>query len=182
MATALDKLIVLDLSRILAGPWCTQLLADLGATVIKIEHPERGDDTRSWGPPFLRDRAGHETKEAAYYLGVNRNKLSVAVDFTKDEGRDIVRAIYDLIGKKIEVLAEQVTNRSITLVSQEPGDLDRLLMLSELNVAYCTLGVMAFAAGIHPLAAYTELCRIVGRLSIFAPERRPPDGRANRGP
>ena len=99
----------------------------------------------------------------------------LACDAWPPLGRDIVRAIYDVIGKKIEVLAEQVTNRSITLVSQEPGDLDRLLMLSELNVAYCTLGVMAFALGVHPLAAYTELCRTVGRLSIFAPERRAPE-------
>jgi formyl-CoA transferase len=91
--TALSHITVLDLSRILAGPWCSQLLADLGATVIKIEHPERGDDTRSWGPPFLKDEAGNETHEAAYYLGANRNKLSVAVDFTQPEGRDILRAL-----------------------------------------------------------------------------------------
>ena len=91
--SALSHVTVLDLSRILAGPWCSQLLADMGATVIKIEHPERGDDTRSWGPPFLTDSAGNETHEAAYYLGVNRNKQSVAVDFTRPEGREIVRAL-----------------------------------------------------------------------------------------
>jgi formyl-CoA transferase len=91
--SALSHVTVLDLSRILAGPWCAQLLGDLGATVIKIEHPGRGDDTRSWGPPFLEDAAGNETHEAAYYLGVNRNKLSVAVDFTKPEGRAIVAAL-----------------------------------------------------------------------------------------
>jgi formyl-CoA transferase len=93
MTAPLSHLTVLDLSRILAGPWCSQLLADLGATVIKIEHPPRGDDTRSWGPPFLKDADGNETHEAAYYLGVNRNKQSVAVDFTCDEGRAIVRAL-----------------------------------------------------------------------------------------
>jgi type VI secretion system protein ImpJ len=99
----------------------------------------------------------------------------LAVDAWPPLGRDIVRAIYDLIGKKSEVLGEQVVNRGLTLVSQEPGDLDRLLMLSQLNVAYATLGVMAFAQGVHPIAAYTELCRIVGRLSIFGPARRPPE-------
>jgi crotonobetainyl-CoA:carnitine CoA-transferase CaiB-like acyl-CoA transferase len=93
MSGPLSHLSVLDLSRILAGPWCSQLLADLGATVIKIEHPARGDDTRSWGPPFLKDRAGTETHEAAYYLGANRNKQSVAVDFTQEEGREIVRGL-----------------------------------------------------------------------------------------
>jgi crotonobetainyl-CoA:carnitine CoA-transferase CaiB-like acyl-CoA transferase len=89
----LSHITVLDLSRILAGPWCSQLLADLGATVIKIEHPSRGDDTRGWGPPFLKDRDGVETGEAAYYLGVNRNKQSVAVDFTQPEGQAILLAL-----------------------------------------------------------------------------------------
>jgi type VI secretion system protein ImpJ len=99
----------------------------------------------------------------------------LAIDAWPPLGRDIVRAIYDIIGKKSEVLSAQVLNRGITLVSQEPGDLDRLLMLAELNVAYATLGVLAFALGVHPLVAYTELCRIVGQLSIFGPERRPPE-------
>ena len=93
MPLPLSHITVLDLSRILAGPWCAQLLADLGATVIKIEHPERGDDTRGWGPPFLEDTAGNETHEAAYYLGVNRNKQSVAVDFTQPEGQAILLAL-----------------------------------------------------------------------------------------
>jgi formyl-CoA transferase len=87
----LSHLTILDLSRVLAGPWCTQLLADLGATVIKIERPGSGDDTRAWGPPFLKDAHGHETSEAAYYLACNRGKLSVAVDFTRPEGQRIVR-------------------------------------------------------------------------------------------
>jgi crotonobetainyl-CoA:carnitine CoA-transferase CaiB-like acyl-CoA transferase len=87
----LSHLTVLDLSRVLAGPWCTQLLADLGAEVIKIERPGTGDDTRTWGPPFLKDRGGRDTDEAAYYLGCNRGKKSVAIDFTKPEGRDLVR-------------------------------------------------------------------------------------------
>jgi type VI secretion system protein ImpJ len=99
----------------------------------------------------------------------------LAVDAWPPLGRDIVRAIYDLIGKKSEVLGEQIVNRGITLASQEPGDLDRLLMLSQLNIAYATLGVMAFAQGVHPLHGYTELCRIVGRLAIFGPNRRPPE-------
>jgi len=86
----LSHLTVLDLSRVLAGPWCTQLLADLGATVIKIERPGGGDDTRAWGPPYLKDASGHETSEAAYYLCCNRGKLSVAVDFTTPEGQRIV--------------------------------------------------------------------------------------------
>ena len=93
MPGPLEHLTVLDLSRVLAGPWCTQLLADLGATVIKIERPGTGDDTRGWGPPYLRDAAGRETSEAAYYLACNGGKLSVAIDFTRKAGRDLVRAL-----------------------------------------------------------------------------------------
>lgn len=88
---ALHGLRVLDLTRVLAGPWCTQNLADLGADVIKIEHPGRGDDTRGWGPPYLRDGQGADTSEAAYYLSMNRNKRSVALDFTTGSGRALVR-------------------------------------------------------------------------------------------
>ena len=91
MPGPLSHLTVLDLSRVLAGPWCTQLLADLGAEVIKIEKPGSGDDTRSWGPPFLKDTQGRDTGEAAYYLACNRGKKSVAVDFTQSEGQAIVR-------------------------------------------------------------------------------------------
>ncbi|MEO6566548.1 MAG: CaiB/BaiF CoA-transferase family protein [Casimicrobiaceae bacterium] len=90
MPGPLAHLTVLDLSRVLAGPWCTQLLADLGATVLKIEKPGSGDDTRSWGPPFLQDAAGNDTTDAAYYLGCNRGKQSVAIDFMHPEGRALV--------------------------------------------------------------------------------------------
>ena len=85
---ALTHLKVLDLTRVLAGPWCTQTLADLGADVIKVERPGSGDDTREWGPPYARDADGHDTTEAAYYLAVNRNKRSVTIDLAKPEGQD----------------------------------------------------------------------------------------------
>jgi crotonobetainyl-CoA:carnitine CoA-transferase CaiB-like acyl-CoA transferase len=90
---ALSHLRVLDLTRVLAGPWCTQLLADLGADVIKVERPGVGDDTRAWGPPYLRDGAGEETSEAAYYLAANRNKRSITVDIAHPEGQAIVRRL-----------------------------------------------------------------------------------------
>jgi crotonobetainyl-CoA:carnitine CoA-transferase CaiB-like acyl-CoA transferase len=88
---SLDGIKVLDLSRVLAGPWCTQTLADLGADVIKIERPETGDDTRGWGPPFLQDAQGKDTAEAAYYLGTNRNKRSVACDISTPVGQQTIR-------------------------------------------------------------------------------------------
>jgi crotonobetainyl-CoA:carnitine CoA-transferase CaiB-like acyl-CoA transferase len=100
--TALQDLQVLDMTRVLAGPWCGQTLADLGARVIKIEKPSArdaggqrsgGDDTRSWGPPFLKDRHGNDTADAAYYLAANRGKLSVTVDIATPEGQDIIRKL-----------------------------------------------------------------------------------------
>jgi crotonobetainyl-CoA:carnitine CoA-transferase CaiB-like acyl-CoA transferase len=95
MNTALSNVTVLDLSRILAGPWAGQVLADLGADVIKIEKPEGGDDTRSWGPPFLQsiDDGAKSQADAAYYLCANRNKKSVTVDFTTPEGRALVQKL-----------------------------------------------------------------------------------------
>ena len=90
---SLDGIRVLDLSRVLAGPWCTQTLADLGADVIKIERPHSGDDTRTWGPPFLKDAQGNDTQEAAYYLGTNRNKRSVTCDIAQPAGQALIREL-----------------------------------------------------------------------------------------
>jgi crotonobetainyl-CoA:carnitine CoA-transferase CaiB-like acyl-CoA transferase len=84
---------VLDLSRVLAGPWAGQLLADLGADVVKVEKPQGGDDTRAWGPPYLKDASGRDTGEATYFLCANRNKRSVAIDIATPEGQAQVRAL-----------------------------------------------------------------------------------------
>ncbi|WP_299344392.1 CaiB/BaiF CoA-transferase family protein [uncultured Pseudoxanthomonas sp.] len=93
MPRALAGVRVLDLTRVLAGPWCTQVLADLGADVVKVERPGSGDDTRGWGPPFLRDADGNETGESAYYLCANRNKRSLAVDIATEEGQAVIRRL-----------------------------------------------------------------------------------------
>ena len=90
---SLDGIRVLDLSRVLAGPWCTQTLADLGADVIKVERPECGDDTRGWGPPFLKDATGKLTQEAAYYHGTNRNKRSITCDIANPEGQALLKKL-----------------------------------------------------------------------------------------
>ena len=90
---ALSHIKVLDLSRVLAGPWCTQMLADLGADVIKVERPVVGDDTRHWGPPFLQDADGNSTEEASYYAACNRNKRSITIDMAKPEGQALVRKL-----------------------------------------------------------------------------------------
>jgi crotonobetainyl-CoA:carnitine CoA-transferase CaiB-like acyl-CoA transferase len=102
MAGPLEGIRVLDLSRILAGPWCTQILADLGAEVIKIERPEVGDDTRHWGPPWLKDKHGNETKESAYYLSANRGKHSVTVDISHPDGKQLIKEL----AEKSDILVE----------------------------------------------------------------------------
>ena len=99
---ALGHLRVLDMTRVLAGPWCTQLLADLGADVIKIERPGAGDDTRGWGPPYLKDAQGRDTTEAAYYLSANRGKRSVTIDISKPEGQRLVREL----ARKSDIVVE----------------------------------------------------------------------------
>ena len=93
---------VLDMSRILAGPSATQMLGDLGADVVKVEKPDAGDDTRGWGPPFLADTAGGETRESSYYLSCNRNKRSIARDATTAEGNALLLRLIGAAGVLLE--------------------------------------------------------------------------------
>src|SRR5476651_429412 len=102
MSRILDGVRVLDLSRVLAGPWATQNLADFGAEVIKVERPGQGDDTRRWGPPFLKDREGRDTRDAAYYLACNRGKKSLTLDLASPAGQAVARAL----AAKCDVLVE----------------------------------------------------------------------------
>lgn len=102
MTMALKDIRVIDLSRVLAGPFCTQILGDLGADIIKIERPDVGDETRYWGPPFVQDEDGKDTSESAYYLSANRNKRSLTVDITTEEGQAI---IHDLL-KDADILIQ----------------------------------------------------------------------------
>ena len=106
---ALSHIRVLDLSRVLAGPWAGQTLGDLGADVIKVERPGTGDDTRLWGPPYLKDSQGQVTSDSAYYLCTNRNKKSITVDFTRPEGRVLVREL----AKTCDVVIENFKTGSL---------------------------------------------------------------------
>lgn len=128
---ALAGLVVLDLSRILAGPTATQILGDLGAEVIKIERPGRGDDTRGWGPPFLKDREGQETGESAYYLSSNRNKASVAIDLASAEGQ---RLIADLAARA-DILVE---NFKVGDLKRRGLDYDTLKAVNP-KLIYCSI-------------------------------------------
>ena len=128
---ALNGIRVLDLSRVLAGPWCGQILADLGAEVIKVERPKLGDDTRSWGPPWMKDDAGQETREAAYYQSTNRNKLSVAIYIANPEGQALIRAL--------------IQDTDVVIENYKAGSLKKYGLdyasLSEINpkLVYCSI-------------------------------------------
>ena len=102
MPGPLSHIRVLDLTRVLAGPWCAQNLADLGAEVIKVERPKKGDDSRAYGPPWVKDQSGKETREAAYFMAANRGKKSITIDIAKPEGQAIVRDL----AKRADVLLE----------------------------------------------------------------------------
>jgi crotonobetainyl-CoA:carnitine CoA-transferase CaiB-like acyl-CoA transferase len=131
MAGPLSHLRVLDMSRILAGPWTSQNLADLGAEVIKIERPGRGDDTRAWGPPFLRNDDGVETTETAYFLCANRGKKSLTVDIASEDGRDI---ILDLV-RNADVLIENFKTGDLTRYGLGYEDLKKV----NPGLVYCSV-------------------------------------------
>ena len=102
MKNSLDGIKVLDLTRVLAGPYCTQMLGDLGAEIIKVERPGGGDDTRGFAPPFVKDENGEETGLSAYYCGANRNKKSITVNLSKKEGQDLIKKLL----KDCDILVE----------------------------------------------------------------------------
>jgi formyl-CoA transferase len=128
---ALGHIRVLDLTRVLAGPWCSQNLADLGADVIKIERPGAGDDTRAWGPPYLKNENGEDTSEAAYYLSANRGKRSVTLDIACPEGQDIVRELV----KQSDVVLE---NYKVGQLKKYGLDYDSLRAIKP-DLVYCSI-------------------------------------------
>ena len=167
----LSHLRVLDLSRILAAPWAGQVLADMGAQVIKVERPGVGDDTRAWGPPYLKDAAGNETTEAAYYLAVNRGKRSITVSLDQPEGQRIVR--------------ELAQHSDIVLENFKAGTLERHGLdhaaLRALNprLIYCSVTGFGQTGPRRSQAAYDFLIQAMGGLMSVTGER---DGRPGAGP
>ncbi|MGE0045989.1 MAG: CaiB/BaiF CoA transferase family protein [Hyphomonadaceae bacterium] len=152
---ALHGIRVLDLSRVLAGPWSTQILGDLGAEVIKIEKPGAGDDTRHWGPPFLKTPEG-EQGDAAYYLSANRNKRSVTIDFTKPEGGELVRAL----APSCQIMVE-----NFKLGGLKKYGLD-FASIAALNPAlvYCSITGFGQTGPYAPRAGYDYLIQAMGGL------------------
>jgi formyl-CoA transferase len=131
MTAALDKIRVLDLTRVLAGPWCAQNLADLGADVIKVEKPGAGDDTRSWGPPFLKKKDGSDSNDAAYYLAANRGKRSITVDISTPAGQQVVRDL----AKISDVVLE---NYKVGQLKKYGLDYDSLIQVNP-TLVYCSV-------------------------------------------
>ncbi|MEX2453286.1 MAG: CaiB/BaiF CoA-transferase family protein [Rhodospirillaceae bacterium] len=171
MTQPLDHIRVLDLSRILAGPWAGQTFADLGAEVIKIERPGKGDDTRSWGPPFMADRNGNETDTAAYFLAANRGKKSVTVDINRPEGQEIVRAL----AAKSDVLIENYKVGGLAKYGLDYGSLRPV----NPRLVYCSITGFGQTGPYSKRAGYDFLIQAMGGLMSVTGEA---DGRPGAGP
>lgn len=171
MSGALSHLRVLDLSRVLAGPWAGQILADLGAEVIKVERPGAGDDTRAWGPPFLRDAQGEDTSEAAYYLSANRNKQSVTLDFTQAEGQRLVREL----AARSDILIE---NFKVGGLAAYGLDYESLKAINP-RLIYCSITGFGQHGPYAKRAGYDFMIQGLGGLMSLTGR---PDGEAGGGP
>ncbi|OZI79119.1 CaiB/BaiF CoA transferase family protein [Bordetella genomosp. 2] len=159
----LDGIRVLDLSRILAGPWCTQNLADLGADVIKVERPGTGDDTRHWGPPYLKDGAGQDTSEAAYYLSANRNKRSLEADMATPAGAALIREL----AAKSDILVE---NFKVGGLRKYGLDYDSLKQLNP-RLIYCSVTGFGQDGPCAHLPGYDFMIQGLGGLMSITGER-----------
>lgn len=161
----LSNITVLDLSRILAGPTCTQLLGDMGAEIIKVERPKAGDDTRKWGPPYVQDAHGNNTDESAYYLSSNRNKRSITIDLSQSEGQHLIRQLV----KKADIFLE----------NYKVGDMQKFgLSYDELkkenpSIIYCSISGFGQTGPYAKRPGYDFLIQAMGGIMSFTGE---PDG------
>lgn len=171
MAGPLTGLRVLDLSRVMAGPWCTQILADMGAEVIKIEHPTLGDDTRHWGPPWLKDKQGNDTQESAYYLSANRGKHSVTVDIGQPEGQALVREL----AAESDILVENFKSGGLARKGLDYATLEAI----NPNLIYCSITGFGQTGPMAAMAGYDYLIQAqAGLMSITGAA----DGAPGAGP
>lgn len=168
---ALSHIRVLDLSRVLAGPWAAQTLGDLGAEIIKVERPEAGDDTRSWGPPYLKDAQGQPTRDAAYFLCTNRNKKSIAIDLSTPEGQQLVRELV----LHCDVLIE---NFKVGSLQQYGLDHESLRAIHP-RLVYCSVTGFGQTGPYAQRAGYDFLIQGMGGLMSITGQ---PDGTLGAGP
>ena len=171
MSALLSSLRVLDLSRVLAGPWASQILADLGADVIKVEKPGRGDDTRAWGPPFLKRADGSDTEDGGYYVAANRGKRSITLDLKTEEGRAIVKQL--------------AAQSDVVLENYKVGTLERLglgyadLSANHPELIYCSVTGFGQTGPRAKQPAYDFLIQAMGGLMSVTGER---DDKPGGGP
>ena len=171
MPGPLSHIRVLDLSRIMAGPWASQVLADLGANVIKVERPGAGDDTRSWGPPFLKSPDGKDTQDAGYFLSVNRGKRSITLSLDKPEGQRIVRQL----AARSDILLE---NYKVGTLKRYGLDFDSLKKENP-GLIYCSVTGFGQSGPRREQAAYDFLIQAMGGLMSITGER---DDKPGGGP
>jgi crotonobetainyl-CoA:carnitine CoA-transferase CaiB-like acyl-CoA transferase len=163
MAGPLSGIRVLDLSRILAGPWCTQVLADLGAEVIKVERPGSGDDTRSWGPPFVRRPDGTDTGDSAYFMAANRGKKSVTLNIASAEGQQLVRSL----GAACDVVLE---NYKFGDMKRYGLDYESLAAVNP-RLVYCSITGFGQTGPYRERAGYDFMIQAMGGLMSVTGER-----------
>ncbi len=170
MSCPLDGIRVLDLSRVLAGPWATQILADLGAEVIKVERPGAGDDTRTWGPPYATDAGGKPTGESAYFLSANRGKKSVAIDLADPQGKAVVREI----ARGSDVLIE---NFKVGALAKYGLDYGALAAINP-RLVYCSITGFGQTGPYRDRAGYDFMVQGLGGLMSItgAPDNAPGGG------
>lgn len=171
MQTTLGHLKVLDLTRILAGPWATQNLADLGAEVIKVERPGAGDDTRSWGPPFLRDGEGCETRDSSYFLSANRGKQSITVDLAHPQGQALLRDL----AQQVDVVVE---NYKVGTLQRHGLDYESLRELNP-RLVYCSITGFGQSGPYAALPGYDFVFQGMGGLMSITGQ---PEGAAGDEP
>ena len=171
MAGPLSHIRVLDLSRIMAGPWASQVLADLGADVIKVERPGVGDDTRAWGPPFLKDKSGADTRESGYYLSVNRGKRSITLDLDKPEGQRVVRAL----AERSDIVLE---NFKVGTLKRFGLDYESLKAINP-RLIYCSITGFGQTGPKRDAPAYDFMIQAMGGLMSVTGEA---DGKPGGGP
>lgn len=171
MKQALGHIKILDLTRVLAGPWATQTLADMGAQVIKVERPGAGDDLRAWGPPFLKDAEGNETRDAAYFLSANRGKKSVTLDIATPEGQEIVRQL----ALDADVVVE---NYKVGTLARYGLGYDDLRAINS-RLVYCSVTGFGQSGPYAPLPGYDYIFQGMGGLMSITGM---PDGEPGGGP
>ncbi|MBE0615269.1 MAG: CoA transferase [Burkholderiales bacterium] len=163
MPPPLSHIRVLDLSRVLAGPWASQNLADLGAEVIKVERPGSGDDTRGWGPPWFKDKDGNETRDSSYFLSCNRGKKSITLDISKPEGQNIVREL----AAKCDVLIE---NYKVGTLARYGLGYEALRAINP-RLIYCSITGFGQSGPYAPRPGYDFVFQGMGGLMSITGER-----------